>query len=50
MSSSSAEVDIDVQKAVPKLKGESNYSIWEEVIELALRSKDVVYWDILIGS
>ena len=47
---SSVEVDIDVQKAIPKLKGELNYSVWKKAIKLILQSKDAVYWDILISS
>ena len=47
--SSSTELEVDITKTVPKLKGDSNFSIWVESLEIALKAKDPIYWNILRG-
>lgn len=44
-----SDININIAKVVPKLKGENNYQIWLESLEIALRSKDPIYWNILRG-
>lgn len=46
---SSAELEVDITKTVPKLKGDSNFSIWVESLEITLKAKDPIYWNILRG-
>ncbi|KAL2807911.1 hypothetical protein BJX63DRAFT_436633 [Aspergillus granulosus] len=42
-------IEIDPHKAVPKLRGETNYPQWIEALELVLCSKDPLYWRIFTG-
>ena len=46
---SSTELEVDIPKAVPKLKGDGNFSIWGESLEIALKAKEPIYWNILCG-
>lgn len=46
---SSAELEVDITKTVPKLKGDSNFSIWVESLEITLKAKDPIYRNILRG-
>ena len=41
--SSSGDINVDIAKVVPKLKGNSNYQIRLESLEMALCSKDLIY-------
>lgn len=41
--------ELDIFKAVPKLKGDSNYTRWKEKLELVCRSKGDDYWRCLTG-
>ena len=47
--SSSSELEVDITKTVPKLKGDSNFSLWAESLEIALKAKDPIYWNLLCG-
>ena len=47
---SSTELEVDITKTVPKLKGNSNFSIWVDSIEITIKAKDSIYWNILRGS
>ena len=47
--SSSSELEVDITKTVPKLKGDSNFSLWVESLEIALKAKDPIYWNLLHG-
>lgn len=40
---SSTELEVDIPKAVPKLKGDGNFSIWVESLEIALKVKEPIY-------
>lgn len=41
-SSSAAEIDINISKAIPKPKGDANYQQWLKSLEIALRSKELI--------
>ncbi|PYH40136.1 uncharacterized protein BP01DRAFT_361503 [Aspergillus saccharolyticus JOP 1030-1] len=50
MSSSNDPFDIDVSKAVPKLKGQSNWLSWQRNLRNYLRSKTPEAWELLQGN
>lgn len=42
---STSVLDIQqIQQIVPKLQGPSNYDIWADSLEVALRAKGQIYW------
>ena len=41
--SSSSELEVDITKTILKLKGDSNFLLWAESLEIALKAKDPIY-------
>ncbi|PWY61657.1 hypothetical protein BO83DRAFT_327551, partial [Aspergillus eucalypticola CBS 122712] len=50
MTPSKDPFDIDVTKAVPKLKGQANWLTWQRNLRNYLRSKNPDAWDLLQGK
>ncbi|PYH55015.1 uncharacterized protein BO96DRAFT_501443 [Aspergillus niger CBS 101883] len=50
MTPSKDPFDIDVSKAVPKLKGQANWLIWQRNLRNYLRSRNSDAWDLLQGK
>ncbi|OQE22779.1 hypothetical protein PENFLA_c012G02513 [Penicillium flavigenum] len=50
MAESHGTSDLKFSVFVPRLKGESNWELWKQRMEIALNSKDPSYWTILTGQ